>query len=384
MLVKPAKSASKSKAEAMRRIYAQARKELTQLIRDPLAVGLALVLPVVLLVLQTTAISLSVSDLPILVQDLDQSMASQKLVDAFRNSLSFHVVAWPPDKQPELAFSSNVARGALIIPDDFGRRIARGEPANVQMMVDGSDANTAQLISGDAAQIVRAFNASTVGATRPEPVTAEIRLWYNPSRSSQRFYGPGIFVMAMSIFPPLLATLAMSKEGEQKTILQVFVSNISAHEFLLGKILAFMLVATAEALIMITILFTAFGLRFAGDPTPFIIATILYMFCVTAFGNLIGAAIPSQVAATQTIALTGFLLVYMFSGLLFPISNIPGSIRWLSNLVWGRYYIEIVRDAMLAGGGWAAVGWKVLVLGGIGGFFYLIAWRNMRRMQLKD
>jgi len=367
----------------MRRILAQARKELTQLLRDRLAVALALVLPVVLLLLQTTAISLTVSDLPIVVQNLDSSLLSQKLVDAFRQGLSFHIVAWPTDKQPEEAFAANVARGVVVIPQDFGRRVARGEQAEVQMLVDGSDSNTAKLIAGDAAQIVRAFNAET-GATRPEPVTAAIRLWYNPSRSSKKFYGPGIFVMAMSIFPPLLATLAMSKEGEQKTILQVYVANISAHEFLLGKILAFMIVASGEALIMMAILFGGFGLHFAGDPTPFFVATVLYMFCVTTFGNMIGAAIPSQVAAMQVIALTGFLLVYMFSGLLFPISNIPGSIQWLSNFVWGRYYIEVVRDAMLAGGGWPSVWWKVLVIAGIGGGFYSLAWRNMRRMQLKD
>jgi len=368
----------------MRRIWAQAWKELTQMVRDRLALALALVLPVVLLVLQSTAISLTVSDLPIVVQNLDSSLASQRLVDAFRDSLSFHIVPWPADKQPEGALTANKARGVLVIPEDFGRRIARGEPAEVQMLVDGSDSNTAQIIAGDAAQIVRAFNAQTAGATHPEPVTAAIRLWYNPSRSSRRFYGPGIFVMAMSIFPPLLATLAMSKEGEQKTILQVYVSNISAHEFLLGKILAFMIVATGEAVIMMAILFTAFGLRFAGDPTPFLVATVLYMFCVTTFGNLIGAAIPSQVAAMQAVALTGFLLVYMFSGLLFPISNIPASIRWLTNLVWGRYYIEVVRDALLAGGGWPSVWWKVLTIGGIGAFFYSIAWSSMRRMQLKD
>jgi ABC-2 type transport system permease protein len=368
----------------MRRIFAQARKELTQLLRDRLAVLLALLLPVVLLLLQTTAISLTVNDLPIVVQNLDSSMASQKLVDAFRHALSFHIVAWPTDKQPEEAFTANKARGALIIPEDFGRRVARGEQANVQLLVDGSDANTARIIAGDAAQIVRAFNAESGGATRAQPVTAAIRLWYNPSRSSQKFYGPGIFVMAMSIFPPLLATLAMAREGEQKTLLQVYVANISAHEFLLGKILAFMVVASAEALIMLMILFVGFGLSFAGDPTPFLVATILYMFCVTTFGNMIGAAIPSQVAAMQVIALTGFLLVYMFSGLLFPISNIPGSIRWLSNFVWGRYYIEIVRDAMLAGGGWPAVWWKVLVVAAIGSIFYFFAWRNMRRMQLKD
>jgi ABC-2 type transport system permease protein len=298
----------------MRRILAQAQKELIQLLRDRLAVMLALLLPVILLLLQTTAISLTVSDLPIIVQDLDQSQASQKLVDAFRQALSFHVTSWPTDKQPEEAFASNRARGALIIPEDYGRRIARGEDATVQILIDASDENTAQIISGDATQIVNAYNAENSGATRPQPVSAAIRLWYNPSRSSQKFYGPGIYVMAMSLFPPLLATLAMSKEGEQKTILQVYVSNISAHEFLLGKIAAFMVVATAEALIMMAILFAGFGLRFAGDPTPFLVATLLYMFTVTTFGNMIGAAIPSQVAAMQAVALSGFLLVYMLSG----------------------------------------------------------------------
>ncbi len=368
----------------MRRIYAQARKELTQLLRDRLAVMLALLLPVILVLLQTTAISLTVKDLPIIVQDFDQSQASQTLVDAFRQSLSFHVVPWSTDTQPEQAFASNKARGALIIPEDYGRRVARGENASVQILVDASDGNTAQIISGDAAQIVRAYNAQNALAARPQPVNAAIRLWYNPSRSSQKFYGPGIYVLAMSLFPPLLATLAMSKEGEQKTILQVYVSNISAHEFLLGKIAAFMVVATAECIILMSILFIGFGLRFAGDPTPFIVSTILYMFCVTAFGNMIGAAIPSQVAAMQAVATAGFLLVYMLSGLLFPVENIPAAIRWISNIVWGRYYIEIVRDALLAGGGWPSVWFKVLVIAAIGAVFYTIGWRNLRRMQLKD
>ena len=144
---------------------------------------------------------------------------------------------------------------------------------------------------------------------------AAIRFWYNPGRSSKKFYGPGIFVLALSLFPPLLATLAMAKEGEQKTILQVYVSSISAHEFLLGKILAFMVVALVESVLLLTLLFTYFGLSFAGDPTPFLVATMLYAFCVAAFGTMIGAAIPNQAAAMQAVALGGFLLVFLLSGL---------------------------------------------------------------------
>jgi ABC-2 type transport system permease protein len=119
-----------------------------------------------------------------------------------------------------------------------------------------------------------------------------------------------------------------------------------------------------------------------GDPTPFMVATVLYAFCVSAFGTMLGAAIPSQAAAIQAVALGGFLLVFLLSGLIFPVSNIPPQLRWISGIVWGRYYIEIVRDALLEGGGWPAMWWKVTMIGLIGLAFYLIAWRGMRRMQL--
>jgi ABC-2 type transport system permease protein len=365
----------------MRRIFAQSRKELTQIIRDWRTLALALVLPLVLLLLMSTAISLTANHLPIIVQDLDDSRASHDLIDAFRASITFHVVPWPANKQPELAFSSNVARAALIVPEHFGRDVARGVASPVQFLVDASDANTAKLMAGYAAQISRAFQKN--GSSQVEPVQAAIRLWYNPGRSSKKFFGPGVFVLGLSMFPPLLASLAMAKEGEQKTILQVYVSSISAHEFLLGKIFAFMAVAVAECLLMLVALFTYFGLSMAGDPTPFIVATLLYAFCVATFGTMVGAAIPNQVAAIQAVALGGFLLVFLLSGLMFPIDNIPAGIRWISNFIWGRYYIEIVRDALLEGGGWPAVWFKVVIIGIIGLIFYAIAWRTMRRMQLK-
>ena len=367
----------------MRRILAQTRKELTQIIRDKMALGLALVLPLTQLILMGTAIALTVADLPIAVQDLDDSPTSRTLIDAFRQSNTFRIVPFSVDRQPETAFTSNLARAALIIPARFGRDIARGVSSPVQMLIDASDSNTARLISGYATEVTSAWNANNGAGAQTAPVTAAIRFWYNPGRSSKKFYGPGIFVLALSLFPPLLATLATAKEGEQKTILQVYVSSISAHEFLLGKILTFMVVAFCECLLLLTLLFTYFGLNFAGDPTPFIVGTILYAFCVSSFGTLIGSAIPNQAAAMQAVALGGFLLVFMLSGLIFPIQNIPVQIRWLSNFIWGRYYIDIVRDALLEGGGWPAQWWKVLIIGFTGSVFYTIAWRNMRRMQLK-
>jgi ABC-2 type transport system permease protein len=366
----------------MLRIVAQTRKELTQIVRDWRTLLLALVLPVVMLMLLGDAISLSATDLPIVVQGLDDSPASREFIDSFRWSLTLRVVAWPTNKQPVEALSTNTARAVLIIPAHFERDIARGVNSSVQLIVDASDANTARLIAGYASQIAAEHNKRSAEAPPQQPVQAAIRLWYNPGRSSKRFYGPGIFVLALSIFPPLLAALSMAKEEDQKTILQVFVSNIAASEFLLGKVLAFMTVALAEVVVMMAFLFTYFGLSFAADPTPFVVATLLYAFCVASFGTMIGATIPNQAAAMQAVALGGFLLVFLLSGLIFPIENIPVTLRWLSNFIWGRYYIEIVRDAFLQGGGWAAVWFKTLIIGAIGTLFFALAWLSKRRMQL--
>jgi len=367
----------------MRRIVSQTRKELIQIVRDWRTLALALVLPVILLVLLSAGLSLRVDDLPIVVQDFSPSPESRDFVDAFRASLSLRVVPWPIERPAEDALMAGEARAVLIIPQHFGRDIARGVDTPVQLLVDASDANTAKLTAGYAGQITRAYNQRAAGVQRAAPVRAAIRLWYNPGLSSKKFYGPGIFVLGLSMFPPLLAALAMAREGEQKTILQVYVSSVSAHEFLLGKITAFTLVALAECLIMLTMLFTYFELQFAGDPTPFIVATLFYAFCVASFGTMVGATIPSQVAAMQAVALGGFLLVFLLSGLIFPIENIPAGLRWISNFIWGRYYIEVVRDALLQGGGWPAVWPKITIIALIGAVFYVVAWRRMRRMQLE-
>lgn len=366
----------------MRRILAQARKELIQIFRDRLALVLALVLPLILLFMLGTTLSLNVHDLPLIVQDFDSSAASRTLIDAFRQSITFRVVTWPADKHPELAFNRNTARAALIIPEHFSRDLARGANSEVQILVDATDANTAKLTQAYAGQILATYNATNAGVGRVAPISAAVRLWYNPGGDSKKFYGPGIFVLGLSMFPPLLAALAMSKEGEENTILQVYVSSIPAHEFLLGKILAFMVIALFEWTLSLAALFTYFGLSFAGDPTPFLVASVLYAFCVASFGTLIGVAIPNQAAAIQAVALGGFLLVFLLSGLIFPVENIPPSLRWISNIVWGRYYIEIVRDALLKGGGWPAMWFSVLMIALIGAIFYLISWRKMRAMQL--
>jgi len=366
----------------MRRIIAQARKELTQILRDRLAMALALVLPLILLFLLGFAISLTVTDLGIVVQDLDQTPLSRQYIDMFRSSLTFRVDPFPVTEQPWKALDSGKVRGAMVIPKNFEHDLERGDAVTVQILIDATDANTANLMRGSMAAISQAFMRTIVPPSKPAPIKADTLVLFNPGRETRKYIGPAVIGLGLMLFPSLLGALAMAREGEQQTILQVYVSNISAREYLAGKILAYFTVAMAEWVLSIAAASVMFGLRLAGDPTPFLVGTVLYLLSTVGFGVMIGARIPNQAAAIQATQIVGFLASFLLSGFIFPLSNIPPGLRWISDLVPARYYIELCRDAFVRGGGWPAIWYAPLMLAVLGSYFFLMGWRAMRRMQV--
>lgn len=366
----------------MKRVLAQVAKELKQLTRDRLTLMLALVLPALLLLLLSKATSLSVKDIPIAVQDLDKTTSSRRYIEDVGGSLSFVVKALPIGMSPQRALDENFARGALIIPPHFERDLKRGQNAEIQWLIDGTDANTANVMRGKAAAITQSFR-NEIGPTGSSvPIQTEIRFWFNPGREDLKYFGPGVLAFGMALFPTLLAALALSREGELQTILQVYVSSITAFEYLLGKVIAYLIVAFAEWAVGMLILFFVFGLRLAGDPTPLLVTTFFYLLCTTCFGTMIGAAIPNQAAAIQAAQLGGFLTSFLLSGYIFPIENIPEPLRFLCNFVPMRYYLVVIRDAFLRGGGWPGVWWAPIALALLSAFFFFRAWKVMRPMQI--
>lgn len=370
----------------MRRIMAQTRKELRQIARDRLALALAFLLPAFLLVLLGNAISLTVSNVPIVVQDLDATPLSRQYIEAFQASLTFQLVPLAPSEQPEYALQVNRARAALIIPEHFERDVLRGQNTEVQILVDATEPNTANIMRGSLTALTQVFLAQALPPNlRARPaVKAVSRLWFNPGRDAKKFFAPGIFVLGMSMFPPLLAALAMAREGEQKTILQVYVSSISAHEYLLGKIAAYTIISIIEWMIGLAVLTTVFGMQLVVDPTPFLVGSFFFLVCVVGFGVLVGAGLSDQATAVQVVAIGGFMIAFLMSGLIFPVETIPQILQPFSNIAQSRYYVVIVRDALVRGGGWPAVWWAVLAIAGLASVFYALAWRKMRLMQLKD
>jgi ABC-2 type transport system permease protein len=367
----------------MNRVFAQVRKELTQLSRDRLTLALALVLPVLLLLLLSKATSLSVKNIPVAVQDLDKTPSSRRYVEAVSASLSFKVSVLPDKMSPERALDRNLARAALIIPPQFEQNLTRGENAEVQWLIDGTDANTANVMRGKAAAITQAFNRQLLPAAARPAIQPKIRYWFNPGREDLKYFGPGVLAFGMALFPTLLAALALSREGELKTILQVYVSSISAFEYLLGKVIAYTIVAWAEWIAGMIVLIAGFGLRLAGDPTPLLVTTFFYLLCTTCFGAMLGAGIPNQAAAIQAAQLGGFLTSFLLSGYIFPIENIPQPLRFLTNFVPMRYYLVVIRDAFLRGGGWPGIWYAPLALALLSGFFFYRGWNVMKEMQVK-
>ncbi len=369
----------------MKRIIAQARKELTQVSRDRLTVALALLLPLILLVLYGKAIAFSVTGVTAVVQDYDASPRSREYVETLANSITFRVVPLPAHMNAEQALAAEAARVVVIIPADFGRDIARGGHAEVQWLIDATDTNTANILRGNASAITQAFSQK-LGANESlvkPAIKAETRHWFNPGLDTDKYIGPGVIALVLALFPPLLAALAMSRETEQKTILQVYVSSITAHEYLLGKTFAYFIIALAEWVLVVTFGIKLFGLSFAGDITPFIIGTIIYLFCCVSFGTMAGAAMSDQASTIQVVALVCFMLSFLISGFMFPLSNIPAGIRWIAYFVPARYYIEIARDAFVRGGSWSGVWQSVAALAVLGAGFLSLAWVRIRRMQVE-
>ncbi|MBR8838156.1 MAG: ABC transporter permease [Stigonema ocellatum SAG 48.90 = DSM 106950] len=368
----------------MKRIFAQTIKELTQLGRDRLSLTMALLLPLILLLLFGFAVSLKVNQINFAIQDLDLTPISREYIATFERTTKFNIVAYGPNVNvPRLLDQGRVAAG-LIIPPKFARDFLRAQrSASAQILVDGTDSNTANIVRGYAKATTNTFVENSQGSN-VTAVSLQSRLWYNPGLETLKYIGPGAIAITVTLFPALLAALATAKEYEQGTILQVYASSLTGIEYLLGKAAAFWLVGMAEVLLVNLEAWLFFGLWFAGDPTPMIVGSALYIACGVFWGILLGRNTQIQSAAIQAVSFTAFLLSLQLSGYIYPVSNIPVAIRWISYLVPAQHYILITRDAYDRGVGWLGVWVPVLVLALLASLFFFLAWRRLQSMQVKS
>lgn len=367
----------------MHKVLAQSNKEWKQFRRDPLSMWLAVLMPVVMVLLFGFTLSLDPDSLRVVIRDLDDSPLSRRYVEGYVGAADFQFVAWGKDRSPERALESGAAEMVLIIPPGFERDLRSGRDAAAQALIDGTDANTALLLQ----QVTAAINAEFMAREGPAyalPVHARIRYWYNPGLSDRRFFGTGALGMVLIFFPALLGAIATSREHELGTVIQAYASTLTPREWTIGVALPYILIGLAELVCGYLAGAFAFGYALPPDPSAFLAASLGYISIGVLFGMWVGHATRSQSISIQAVQLGVFLLSLLLSGFLSPLENVPWQVRWLSWFIPARYYIEVVRDALLRQGGWLTNGFEVAVLSGLALLAFALVWAQTRRMRFMD
>jgi ABC-2 type transport system permease protein len=368
----------------MKRILAQCIKEIAQFRRDRITLALAFLLPFITLIIFGFAIRLESKDIPLIVQDFNRTNLSGSYIERLYATNQFIPKKWEGGNPTRDAIDKGIAKAAVIIPPEFSRDIQAGRSAKVQVLIDATDVNNARVIRGSIQRVTNFFMREHGLIPATNSITARIRLWFNPGRQESLYIVPGVYGVALWIFPSLLAAIAMVREKEKGTILQVYTSSISATELLLGKGLAYLLIGMTEALIVMVLGSIIFQVYLAGNPITLLLGTLLFLVDSVFFGLLIGVRSSNQNAAVQGVALVGFITSLLLSGFIYPLNNIPFPLSLAPNIVPARYYIDITRDAFVRGTGFTGVWFDLLMLAVLGLVFFNVSRRVLSRMQLPN
>ena len=353
-------------------------KELRQAFRDRRMAALLLVAPVVQLTLLGYAVDLEVDRIPTVVCDLDRSSESRQLAAALVADRTFALVGEEPD--PEQA-SRQLTRGeaavAVVIPVGFARDLARRTPVAVQVLVDGTDPNRAQVAANTASQFLaeRAVRASLAhldqaagaeGQKRRLPQVALLpRILYNPRLESSIYMVPGVAAMVLLVVTTIVTAMGIAREREIGTMEQILVTPLRPSVLLLGKCLPFALVGLVDVWAILMVGSHLFDVPLRGSAALITVATFLYLMTTLGVGIFISTVSRSQ----QQAILDGFFFIMpaiLLSGFMTPIENMPAWLRPLTYLDPVRHYLEILRGCLLKGAGLADVTRQLGALAGIG------------------
>jgi ABC-2 type transport system permease protein len=341
----------------MRKVLAVAVKELRQASRDPLSLLLLLGMPAAMLLLYGYAVNFDVHHVRLALLDRDKSAASRELVASFVNSTYFDVVAdLTPGADFDALFRRRVAKGILEIPERYSGDLAAGRTAQVQLILDGTDANTATTVLGYASGLVAEANVRLVGGTAQgttgtAPIAYEPRVWYNPELKSNLFLVPGLIGLILMITGVLSTALSVVREKERGTMEQLRVTSLRPGEIIVGKTLPYLGISLAATVVILVAGRILFGLTVRGTYLDLFLATLLYLIGALAWGLLVSSFAGTQAMAFQVGILTSMLPAIFLSGFVFTIRSMPPAIQAVTRIVPARYYLVILRGVILKGAG---------------------------------
>jgi ABC-2 type transport system permease protein len=356
-----------------RRLRAIFIKELHHITRDARSLYMALAVPVMFLLLFGFALSLDVDRIPTLVYDQDGTVESRDLIRQFQGSRFFDIRGLVSGYgEIERAIDRSRILMAVVIPRDYSRNVDAGREASVQIVLDGSDSNTASIALGYAESVVR--NSSLVlrtttmnrrgGERVSPPVDARLRVWYNSSLESKNYVVPGLIAVILQIIAALLTSLTIAREWEMGTMEQILSTPLRPAEMVLGKMLAYFAVGLADATIAVLVGVFVFQVPFRGSVPLMVVSTCVFLFGALFWGIFVSAAAKTQLMAYQLGILSSFLPAFLLSGFVYSIETMPTAIQVITHIVPARYVVTILKGIFLKGVGigvlWGELGFLAL------------------------
>lgn len=356
-------------------------KEFLQTLRDPRMKAILIAVPIVQSIVFGYAVTTDVREVAIAVMDRDETPQSRELISRFTSSGYFRIVrrVSSTDEIRNLMDRGTV-KGAIEIDSGFGGTVSAHKTAAVQMLVDGTDSNSAGIVLNYAGRIVGSFNMAQLGGgANLAPVQLRTRAWFNENLASRNFYVPGVIALLLALVTLMLSSMAIVREKEIGTMEQIIVTPINRLEFILGKTAPFALFGILDVFVITAICLYWFEVPMRGSFLLLLLCAVLYLLSTLGLGLLI-----STMSSTQQQAMMSTFFVFfpaiLLSGFLFPISNMPNWIQWLTYLNPLRYMLVIIRGIFLKGIG-ANILWPEMLSLTILGITLL--WLASRRFQKK-
>jgi len=331
------------------RVFAVMKKEFIHILNDKMTLMIVIMLPILQLIIFGYALNMEIQHIDMQVIDYDRTISSNSLIDEFSHSSYFHV-------ESNTSFISNIerylysgkAKAILIIPKDFSEMLKRDSQISVQLLIDASDPNSANLIKIYCQAVLSKYNIKH-GNIYTMPFTVSHSVWYNPDLKSSYFFVPGILAMLLVMISALLTSIAITREKELGTMEQILVSPIRSWEIIIGKVVPYILLAFIDACLVLLVGMLLFHIPFQGSVLDCTILTLLYIITALSLGILISTIAQTQQTALMFALAITLLPTIMLSGFIFPIRSMPLLLQAVSYIVPAKYYLMIIRGIMIKG-----------------------------------
>ncbi|MGC4085087.1 MAG: ABC transporter permease [Vicinamibacterales bacterium] len=366
----------------MRRVRFLIWKELIELRQDPRLFGIVVMAPIIQLFMLAYAATTDIRNVPIVVADGDRSAASRELVSRFDASPTFtvtEVVSSPDDVDVRL--ERGQAWIAVVVPRGYGAALASGRTQAIQIVADGSDANSAgvsmsyatNLIAGYGQELAARASASGAGG-QPQPgIQPVVRVWFNPRLESRDFMIPGIVALLLLVVTTNLSSMAIVREKELGTLEQLNVTPLTRAELVIGKLLPYGLVGLIDVVLVLSVAILWFHVPMRGSYVLLFALTLIYLVSTLGLGLFVSTISHTQQQAMMTTTFFFLMPMMLLSGFVFPIENMPAAIQPITYLIPLRYFLVILRSIFLKGVGLETLWPQVLALSAWGAAILLLA-----------